>query len=278
METDGIVASVLSRLTNRCCEPCMASSLHDGSCEVGVILRPQDAATPMAACSMGPLTSSCLAKAFPTVDRGLQFARRAAGRVSVGPLDRIDSDDSDTVASNADDADGEDEESFSPLLRARKQKAASTKSRSPLFKHREGIRAASPFAQEMLHVCKHVAREARNDGPNLYESESSASPIKRRSSWKDGAGPPSPAKRRTVGAPASPARHQADGKSAVTYLWEPVFASRVSVAALQQRGRLAIEKEINCAVKDSCSVDGARHEERENCKATTCDDLYRACQ
>jgi len=187
-----------------------------------------------------------------------------SGRVSLGPLDRTDDEESllndpdeeeaehrneDSWGSASGDEGEEDDEEDSPLLppsrrRGRPaERAPPRKSESP--RRRPG-ESADAFAQRMLFVCRRVAREARNDGPNLYQSDSSVSPVKRRNdSWKSD----SPTKRRTVSSTVDSTI--SIGVKPVNYLWEPVFARHVSMATLKRRGQLARE-----TTAMSCSQDG----------------------
>lgn len=149
---------------------------------------------------LGSLTSKCLSDAFPSTDRGFQFARRAACRVSLGPLDHSGSE-AGTPGT------GEDG-SLSPLLPFARwgpiDSCSKPASKSPCP---ASTQEPEDFAQQVLLSCRKIAREARNLGPNLYDSDSSASPIKRK-----------------VGSSSlgSPTKRRHD----VNHLWEPVYSRR----------------------------------------------------
>lgn len=102
-----------------------------------------------------PLSERSLSDAFRTPDRGLRFGRRMASRVSLGPMD----------VPPATDASGEEEEG-----------RAEDESLSPLIV--PGEDSTGNFAQRMLLVCRRVAMQAREEGPNLIQTDSSVSPTK----------------------------------------------------------------------------------------------------
>merc|ERR1711871_1903164 len=133
------------------------------------------------------------------------------------------------------------DEVLSPLL-ATKQRA-SRKSESPRCRPGE---TPEHFAHRMLLACKRIAREARNDGENLYVSDSSASPVKRRHSWNISSAPASPTKRRTVGDAC------VDLPPKTNKLWEPVYARRIPLSSRQMRAEAALIKESTCPP----SIDG----------------------
>jgi len=105
------------------------------------------------AISTPPVSARSWEKAFRSPDRGLKFGRKMAARVSLGPMDKPQSDGSDS---------GEEEEEDEPL--------------TPLMV--PGEDSLGNFAQRMLLVCRRVAIQAREEGPNIMPSDSSVSPTK----------------------------------------------------------------------------------------------------
>jgi len=94
------------------------------------------------------------------------------------------------------------------------------------------------FALKMLNICKRVARDARSNGPNLYASDSSTSPVKRKNG-KDSA--KSPVKRRPV-----------------NHLWKPIYRKRASkqLSQVQEFQGFQIMDEFSTPEKSVHQLDG----------------------
>lgn len=156
-----------------------------------------------------------------------------------------------------------EDDPLSPLLPAKNR--PSRKSETPRC-----IPGESPelFAERMLFVCKHIAREARNEGANLYETDSSASPVKRRNCWRGSSPPPSPSKRLAVRIAARQPN----------YLWDPVYARQNPLITEETESSCAPaieeDEESSCAPaieRESTSCAPAIEEETESSCAPSID-------